>query len=538
MQHLALTGDSAGGAASARIGRALGSLTIGIGLLVSLAGDGWTGVVILVSGWFVLQGARVTERRQAIEELLAGVQVEQIMERDLPELAPTLTVDTFADQLLDHEERTTMPVVDGGSLVGVIGIGQLRRIGRRHWAELRAADIMVAPPILPSIGAADAAWEGLEMLRRSGLDGIPVMDWYNHACGLLTRRSRSSTRSSRGPRSQHGRPIEPAPARDRRVVGPPLRTRWRPCSARSGPLPAGGRRSPSAWLRALRSSPPPTCRRGTTAHGRYAVQAADTAGDGGIADPPRRDRRDRGWSRPALTVAPGTAVRIATGARIPAGRTQWGARRADDPIAEDGTAGPRGRSGQPLPSACLVHEPVKPGGSIRGRAGDLRAGSEVRRAGARMTPAAVAPRGRCGRSACHGHDARVSRCSPPGTRSARPGVARRRRHPGRERPGLRALVAALGWRGDRARDGGTSSPTSRAARAWPSGGRRRGRQAVACVGRAVRRRPRRLRGRRDGLALAVAVQPGAVPPSGRPSASGRRSRSSCSACPATPSRPR
>jgi len=192
-----ITGDSGRAVRlSARIGRALGSLTIGIGLLVSVAGDGWSGVVILVSGWFVLQGARVTERRQAIEELLAGVQVEQIMERDLPELTPTLTVDTFADQLLDHEERTTMPVVDGGSLVGVIGIGQLRRIGRRHWAELRAADIMVAPPILPSIGAADAAWEGLEMLRRSGLDGIPVMSG-SDLLGLLTRRSIVDTIQSR-----------------------------------------------------------------------------------------------------------------------------------------------------------------------------------------------------------------------------------------------------------------------------------------------------------------------------------------------------
>ncbi len=173
---------------SARIGRVLGSAIVGIGLLVSVAGDGWTGVVILISGWFVVQGARVTERRQAIEELLAGVQVEQVMERDLPELAPTLTVDTFAEQLLADDERTSVPVVEGGSLVGVIGVGELRRVGRRRWPELRASDIMVAPPILPSIGAEEGAWAGLELLRRSGLDGIPVMAG-SDLLGLLTRRS-------------------------------------------------------------------------------------------------------------------------------------------------------------------------------------------------------------------------------------------------------------------------------------------------------------------------------------------------------------
>jgi Zn-dependent protease len=192
-----LTGDSGRAVRYAsRIGRVLGSLTIGVGLLVSLAGDGWTGVVILISGWFVIQGARVAERRQAIEELLVGIHVEQVMERDLPELAPTLTVDTFADQLLADEQRTSVPVVDQGSFVGVIGIGQLRRVARQRWTELRAADIMVAPPALPFIGADDAAWDGLEMLRRSGLDGIPVMSG-SDLLGLLTRRSLVETIQAR-----------------------------------------------------------------------------------------------------------------------------------------------------------------------------------------------------------------------------------------------------------------------------------------------------------------------------------------------------
>ena len=192
-----LTGESGRAVRYAsRVGRVLGSLTIGVGLLVSLAGDGWTGVVILISGWFVVQGARVVERRQAIEELLAGVHVEQVMERDLPELAPTLTVDTFADQLLADDERTSVPVVDQGSFVGVIGIGQIRRVARQRWTELRAADIMVAPPALPFIGADDAAWDGLEMLRRSGLDGIPVMSGPD-LLGLLTRRSLVETIQAR-----------------------------------------------------------------------------------------------------------------------------------------------------------------------------------------------------------------------------------------------------------------------------------------------------------------------------------------------------
>jgi Zn-dependent protease len=185
----AATGDRARATRLAtRAGRLIGALGVGAGLLVSLAGDGWTGIAVLLSGWFILQGARVTERRQAIEDLLTGLHVEEVMERDLPTVGSTLTIDTFADQLLVDGERTSVPVVLDGALVGVIGVSQLRRLRRRRWPELRAADVMVSPPALPSLAADDAAWAGMELLRKSGLDAIPVMAG-EALLGLLTRRS-------------------------------------------------------------------------------------------------------------------------------------------------------------------------------------------------------------------------------------------------------------------------------------------------------------------------------------------------------------
>ena len=190
--HAALwasTGDaSLANRRSARIGRLIGGAGMAFGILVSLVADAWTGVVILIIGWFVVQGSRVTERRLEIERLLAGVRVDEVMERDVPSVSPTLTVDTFAEQVLSDAERTSVPVLDGDGLVGVIGVAQLRRIGRRRWADLRASDVMVAPPTLPSLAAGDAAWAAMEILRRSGLDGIPVMAGQS-LLGVFTRRS-------------------------------------------------------------------------------------------------------------------------------------------------------------------------------------------------------------------------------------------------------------------------------------------------------------------------------------------------------------
>ena len=183
-----LTGDAArGGRVTGRIGRWVGGTALGFGLALSLFGDGVTGIVLVAGGWLLIQGSRIVDRRARIEELLAGVSVAEAMERDVPGIGPSLTVDTFAEQLLADGERTTVPVVEGGSLLGLVGIGQLRRIARRRWSQLRASDVMVAPPALPRLAAEDALWAGMEVLRRTGLDGVPVMAGPAFL-GILTRR--------------------------------------------------------------------------------------------------------------------------------------------------------------------------------------------------------------------------------------------------------------------------------------------------------------------------------------------------------------
>lgn len=183
-----MTGDAArGGRITGRIGRWVGGFALGLGLLLSLFGDGVTGIVLVAGGWLLIQGSKIVDRRARIEELLAGVSVAEAMERDVPGIGPSLTVDTFAEQLLADGERTTVPVVEGGSLLGVVGIGQLRRIARRRWSQLRAQDVMVAPPTLPRLAAEDGLWAGMELLRRTGLDGVPVMAG-PALLGILTRR--------------------------------------------------------------------------------------------------------------------------------------------------------------------------------------------------------------------------------------------------------------------------------------------------------------------------------------------------------------
>ena len=169
------------------VGRMFGLVLVGSGLVLATMGDIGNGVMLLLTGWFLTGAARALQRRVVLEDLLSGVRVDSVMDTDLPVVAPQLTLDTFAAQYLGAGDATSLAVVRDASLLGVIGASQLRRVPRTSWSTTRAGDVMVTPPALPTLAPEDELLRAVERLRRTGLDGLPVMRG-TELLGVLTRR--------------------------------------------------------------------------------------------------------------------------------------------------------------------------------------------------------------------------------------------------------------------------------------------------------------------------------------------------------------
>ncbi len=179
----------------------------------------------------------------------------------------------------------------------------------------------------------------------------------------------------------------------------------------------------------------------------YAIRAADTAGATETEPIELRVIGDiAAGAAPDVTVEQGTAARIATGARMPAGADAVVPVESTTPLDADGRPGPRGRDATgPVPSACLVHEPVEPSGSVRDEGSDLKAGATLLQAGTAMTAAAVALVAGAGVDRLVVH--RLPRVAvlatgdevrAPGEPLGQAGI------PDANGPGLRALVTAAG----------------------------------------------------------------------------------------------
>ena len=125
----------------------------------------------------------------------------------------------------------------------------------------------------------------------------------------------------------------------------------------------------------------------------YAVRSADLSG----ASNERPVRlmvigEVRAGSEPDVEVRPQCAVRIATGAPLPAGADAVVPVEETTPLDPVGQPmGTRGRDATgPLPASCLVHVAAAPGASVRRAGSDLAGGAMILDRGAVVTPSAVA----------------------------------------------------------------------------------------------------------------------------------------------------
>ena len=185
----ARSGDPRRGALlAARVGRIVGWLLLGVGLGVILVDRVLDGIMLGLIGWFLGASSRSVDRWVVMDGLVAEVRVGDAMEAELDTIAPGLTLDTFGPQVLDGTLGPALPVLRGDELIGIVGAGQLRGVPRRDWPSTRTAEVMIGMAELPTLDPDVSLTEGMERLRDSRLDGLPVLEGTDLR-GVLTRRS-------------------------------------------------------------------------------------------------------------------------------------------------------------------------------------------------------------------------------------------------------------------------------------------------------------------------------------------------------------
>ncbi|WP_227380185.1 CBS domain-containing protein [Haladaptatus halobius] len=104
-------------------------------------------VILLLVALFIYGAATSESRTTALEDLLAGVTVADIMTPDSRTISATSTVAEFVDQMF-VDRRTEFGVTDEtGATVGIVSLQHLKDVDQCNRATTPVADVMAEEPL-------------------------------------------------------------------------------------------------------------------------------------------------------------------------------------------------------------------------------------------------------------------------------------------------------------------------------------------------------------------------------------------------------
>ena len=93
-------------------------------------------------GFFLLQGAQASYTQVVLKEALAGVAVRDLMVKDVLTVAPGLQIRQLIDHYFLAHGYGGFPVTEGGRVVGLVSLNDVKRVAPEDYDRLTVRDIM------------------------------------------------------------------------------------------------------------------------------------------------------------------------------------------------------------------------------------------------------------------------------------------------------------------------------------------------------------------------------------------------------------
>ncbi|MFD1658165.1 site-2 protease family protein [Streptomyces caeni] len=132
-------------------GRVMGWLLVGLGLYLVLVGAVFSGIWLVVIGWFVIAMATTEGGQARLHELLGGIPVSEAMTPDPVTVRATATISEFLADPRYRYRHSAFPVVDDGdTAVGLVTLRGADAVRETERASTAVARVMVPIDDLPT----------------------------------------------------------------------------------------------------------------------------------------------------------------------------------------------------------------------------------------------------------------------------------------------------------------------------------------------------------------------------------------------------
>jgi Zn-dependent protease len=161
---------------AARTGSAFAVLLIGLGILRAFTGELIGGLWFVLIGLFLRQSAESSYQQQVLRGGLSPYAVRDVMTREVTVVPAEATAAEVVDRFFWRHHVSSFPVVDGGRVVGIIGLDQVKGLTPEARDTTRARDVMRPLSETLTVAPGDSLWQALEKLTQNGLGRAAVLE--------------------------------------------------------------------------------------------------------------------------------------------------------------------------------------------------------------------------------------------------------------------------------------------------------------------------------------------------------------------------
>jgi Zn-dependent protease/predicted transcriptional regulator len=166
-------------------GQGAGWLLVAAGVAWLLAGDLAGGIWFAFIGWFLVQAARSSYQELQLQQLLRGVEAEEVMATDLVRIPPELSLQDAVDDYFMRYDHGAFPVEEQGRTIGLLTLRGVRQVPREQWPTRRVRELMV-PLGDQVVVAPDARMDGVVGKLQDGEANRVLVAQGGEVVGIIT----------------------------------------------------------------------------------------------------------------------------------------------------------------------------------------------------------------------------------------------------------------------------------------------------------------------------------------------------------------
>jgi len=144
----------------------------------------WLGLI----AYFLWNAASASLQQERITSVVGGAKVGPLMTTDFKSTPPGVMVGQVIRDFVLPMNLRAIPVVAADRFIGLVTIGDLRKVDQARWAETPVEAVMTAASELPTVAPDDPLGTALERFGTTELPLLPVVK-DGHLVGVLYRES-------------------------------------------------------------------------------------------------------------------------------------------------------------------------------------------------------------------------------------------------------------------------------------------------------------------------------------------------------------